>query len=69
MITTITVNNYHISPSQHSIHDYLHHSLIRKGIGRIIYFSTSSTGIPNMPFPEDNSTHFFRTPGTSLESF
>ena len=68
-ISTITVNNDHISPLQHSIHDYLHHSLIRKGIGRISYFSISSTGIPNMPLLYHNGTHFFRTPGMSLKSF
>ena len=68
-ISPITVNNYHIPPLQHSIYDYLHHNLIREGIRRISYFSTSSTGIPNMPLLDHNGTCFFRTPGTSLESF
>ena len=66
LISTITVNNYHISPLQHSIHDYLHHSLIRKGIGRISYFSTSSTDIPNLLLLDHNGTHFFRTPGNII---
>ena len=38
LISTITINNYHVSALQHSIHDYLHNSLIRMGIRRISYF-------------------------------
>ena len=58
----ITVNNHPISPLQHSIHAYPHQKLIRKGTGRISYFSTSSTDIPNMPLLDHNGTCFPRTP-------
>ena len=64
-----TINYHHTSPLQYSIHAYPYHKLIDKGIGRISYFPTSPTAIPNTSLLDHNSTCFPGTPGMSLERF
>ena len=50
-----TANNNHASTLQHSVHAYPHHKLVRKGIGRISHFSTSSAGMSNMSLLDYNN--------------